>query len=160
MHLAWYPSDCGASYYLDHNYFSPKDFKGIVPHEGDPMAVIVKMLNFNVRCLLIDPGSSLDVLFWEAFKGMQLYNEKLQPYHGTLVGLTGEQVQIKGRITLKTTFGSSWSTKAICVWYLVVDVDSPYNVIIGRTTLNNLGVPLSTFHLTLKYPLTTKTLES
>ncbi|MCI41114.1 hypothetical protein A2U01_0062347, partial [Trifolium medium] len=52
-----------------------------------------------------DSGSSADILYWEAFKTMQLSDEQLQPYSGTLVGFVGEQVEVMGHTTLLTTFG-------------------------------------------------------
>ncbi|RDX60880.1 hypothetical protein CR513_60945, partial [Mucuna pruriens] len=39
------------------------------------------------------------------------------------------------------------------VLYTVVDVDVSYNIIIGRSTLNKLGVVVSTLHLCMKYPM-------
>ncbi|KAK2450459.1 hypothetical protein QL285_009575 [Trifolium repens] len=39
--------------------------------------------------VLIDSGSSADIMYWEAFKAMQLSNEHLLPYNGTLVGFAG-----------------------------------------------------------------------
>ncbi|MCI82790.1 gag-pol polyprotein, partial [Trifolium medium] len=53
---------------------------------------------------MIDSGSSADIMYWEAFKAMQLSNEQLQPYVGTLVGFSGEQVEVMGYTTLLTTF--------------------------------------------------------
>ncbi|MCI88981.1 hypothetical protein A2U01_0110269, partial [Trifolium medium] len=44
---------------------------------------------------------------------MQLANEQLQPYHGTLVGFSGEQVEVMGHITLLTTFGEDSHAKTI-----------------------------------------------
>lgn len=41
----------------------------------------------------------------------------------------------------------------IKVKYLVVDTLSPYNAILGRSSLKLLGVVLSTLHLSLKCPL-------
>lgn len=43
--------------------FSPKDFEGISPHEDDPLVVVVQVLNYNVRRVLIDPGSSADIIY-------------------------------------------------------------------------------------------------
>lgn len=50
--------------------------------------------------------------------------------------------------------GFSWEqVQEIKVWYLVTNTPSSYNIIIGRLTLNALGVALSTLRLTLKYLL-------
>jgi len=83
---------------------------------------------------------------------MGLDIEQLQPFRGTL-GFTGEQVQVWGYITLKTTFGACGHAKAIRVKYLVVNSPNSYNIIIGRPTFNILGTFLSTKFLIMEYPL-------
>lgn len=53
---------------------------------------------------------------------------------------------------LDTTFGEGEDARTIKVRYLVIDSFSPYNIVIGRPTLNALGAVVSTAHLTMKYP--------
>ncbi|XP_020204927.1 uncharacterized protein K02A2.6-like [Cajanus cajan] len=43
--------------------------------------------------------------------------------------------------------------KTVVVWYLVVNAQSSYNILIGRPTLNKLGAVVSTSHLKVMYPL-------
>ncbi|KAK2450458.1 hypothetical protein QL285_009574 [Trifolium repens] len=43
----------------------------------------------RLKRVLIDSGSSADIMYWEAFKAMQLSNEHLLPYNDTLVGFIG-----------------------------------------------------------------------
>lgn len=50
---------------------------------------------------------------------------------------SGEQVQLKGYITMKTNPGVEENAKHIKVMYLVNDVPSLYNMIIGVTPLTN-----------------------
>lgn len=102
---------------------------------------------------MIDSGSSADIIYWKAFQSIQLSREHLHPYHGTFVGFSGEQVQVKGYITLKTTFGTGEQAKTIRGRYLVINAQSSYNIIKGRPALNILGAALFTRYLTLKYPL-------
>jgi hypothetical protein len=85
---------------------------------------------------------------------MQLAGEQLQPYHGTLVGFTGDQAEVMGYITLLTTFGKKENAKTIKVRYLVVRTPCPsYNIIVGRPAFNTLGAAMSTLYLAIKYPL-------
>lgn len=69
------------------------------------------------------------------------------------MGFLGEQVQVKGYIRLKTTFGAEENTRKIKVMCLVIDVPSSYNMIIGFPTFNHLGTALSKFYLCMKYPI-------
>src|ERR1044072_2243548 len=52
--------------------FGPEDFEGIQPHFDDPMVVILRIANFGVKRVLIDQGSSTDVLYYDAFQGLGL----------------------------------------------------------------------------------------
>ena len=42
--------------------------------------------------MLIDPDNFVDVLYWDAFKGMCIDALEMLPFKGTLVGFVGEQV--------------------------------------------------------------------
>ncbi|GAU32075.1 hypothetical protein TSUD_53430 [Trifolium subterraneum] len=95
--------------------FSPSDGEGVFPHDDDPLVIQVQILNCDVKRVLIDSGSSTDIMYWEAFKAMQLAGEQLQPYNGTLVGFGGEQVEVMGHVTLLTTFGEKENAKTIKV---------------------------------------------
>jgi len=103
--------------------------------------------------VLIDTGSSADILYYETFKRMGLDPEQLQPFKGTLAGFIDEQVHVRGYITLRTTFGYGSQAKMIRVRYLVVNSPNSYNIIIGRPAFNLLGGFLSTKFLIMKYPL-------
>ncbi|GAU29723.1 hypothetical protein TSUD_264590 [Trifolium subterraneum] len=95
--------------------FSPSDGEGVFPHDDDPLVIQVQILNCDVKRVLIDSGSSANIMYWEALKAMQLAGEQLQPYNGTLVGFGGEQVEVMGHVTLLTTFGEKESAKTIKV---------------------------------------------
>lgn len=57
----------------------------MLPHEADLMVIKVKIQNWNVKHVLIDLGSSADVLYLEAFKGMNIDITELLPFKGSLV---------------------------------------------------------------------------
>ncbi|XP_045802656.1 uncharacterized protein LOC123896289 [Trifolium pratense] len=134
--------------------FTAKDGLEVAPHDDDPLVIQVQILNCDVKRVLIDSGSSADIMYWEAFKAMQLAEEQLQPYSGTLVGFSGEQVDVMGYASLLTTFGEGSHAKTIKVRYLVVKTPfTSYNIIIGRPAFNTLGAAMSTLYLAIKYPL-------
>jgi hypothetical protein len=111
--------------------FTKEDKREVMPHDDDPLVIQVQILNFDVKRVLIDSGSSAGIMYWKAFKAMQLSNEHLMPYNGTLVGFAGEQVEVMGYTTLLTTFGDSGNAKTIKVRYLVVKTPfTSYNIII------------------------------
>ena len=48
-------------------YFTKADLVGVVPHDNDPVVISIVMVGRKVHQVLIDQGSSADVLFWSMF---------------------------------------------------------------------------------------------
>ncbi|XP_057432493.1 uncharacterized protein LOC130725265 [Lotus japonicus] len=132
---------------------SSADFEGIKTHKDDHVVVIVRINSFNVRRVLLDQGSSADIIYGDAFDQLGLTDKDLMPYTGTLVGFSGEQVWVRGYLDIDTVFGVDENAKLLRVRYLVLQVVASFNVIIGRNTLNRLCAVISTAHLAVKYPL-------
>ncbi|GAU40790.1 hypothetical protein TSUD_348870 [Trifolium subterraneum] len=82
--------------------FNPEDARDVIPHDDDPLVIQAQILNCDVKRVLIDSRSSVDILYWDAYKAMRLSDEQLNPYSDTLVGFAGEQVDVMGHITLYT----------------------------------------------------------
>ncbi|MCH86943.1 gag-pol polyprotein [Trifolium medium] len=57
--------------------FTARDGLEVAPHDDDPLVIQVQILNCDVKRVLIDLGSSADIMYWEAFKAMQLAEEQL-----------------------------------------------------------------------------------
>lgn len=47
--------------------FSNEDALRLNPHDDDPLVFIVQQGNWDIKHILIDPGSYVDVLFLDAF---------------------------------------------------------------------------------------------
>ena len=107
--------------------------------------------NYIVRKLLVDQGSSVDIFYTSTLQKMQILKSSLTPYHGDLVRFSGKRVNVLGVVELRTTLGTESNIKTIGVRYLVIDSRAPYHMILGRPSLNTLGVVVSTLHLTLKF---------
>ncbi|RDY12652.1 hypothetical protein CR513_02516, partial [Mucuna pruriens] len=105
------------------------------------------VITFSERDMRYEPPRQDEPM---AKLGLQLAD--LEACSRKLYGFAVEQVMIKGVIELETTFRECSHARTIPVLYTVVDVDASYNIIMGRSTLNKLGVVLSTLHLCMKYP--------
>jgi len=100
----------------------------------------------------VDQGSLVDVLYWKTFKKMVLDEDDIVPLDEQIVGFSGERVDIRGYIDLHAKFGgSNQGQKTINVRYLIVDVNTSYNALLGRSSLNKLGAIVSTPHLAIKF---------
>jgi len=109
------------------------------------------MMGINVHRVLVDQGSSIDVMFWDAFVGMQVLRDQLQPFNGVLVGFSGEQVEVQGYVDLQTTFIDDQAYEMVVIQYIVVNAPSSYNLLLGRPSLNKLGAIVSIAHMKIKF---------
>ncbi|GAU51986.1 hypothetical protein TSUD_417870, partial [Trifolium subterraneum] len=132
--------------------FYREEVPGGSPNFQIPLLVRAKMANFDVRRILVDQGSSCDIMYSGLFKVLQLTEENLVPYVGSdLQGFNGSTTKPWGYVDLIVTFGENKAMKSVKVKFLVVDCPSLYNCIIGRPTLAELFAVSSTIHLKLKY---------
>jgi hypothetical protein len=92
------------------------------------------MANRNTHHILVDNGSLVDILYWTAFKKLNLGQERVVSTNCPLVGFTGEQVQPVRSIELPITTRSYPRQVTIIVCFLPVNRPSAYNAIIGRTS--------------------------
>src|SRR4051812_48840431 len=71
---------------------------------------------------------------------------------GGLVGFTGHEAPIMGILTLPMTLGE-WPRAAIeMIDFLLMDLPSDYNGILGRTSLSDMGIVTSLRHQLIKFP--------
>jgi hypothetical protein len=101
------------------------------PNFQIPLLVRARMANFDVRRILVDQGSSCDIMYSGLFKTLQLTEKTLSPYVGAdLQGFNGATTKPWGYVELIVTFGEEEATKSIKVQFLVVDFPSLCNCII------------------------------
>uniref|UniRef100_A0A2N9I6U4 RNA-directed DNA polymerase n=1 Tax=Fagus sylvatica TaxID=28930 RepID=A0A2N9I6U4_FAGSY len=107
---------------------------------------------FLTRRVLVDNGSSADIIYLPAYQQMKVDKEQLKPIDIPLVGFTGDRVKPLGVVSLVIEAGTYPRQVRTSVEFLVVDCPSAYNVIIGRPTLNKLRAVTSTYHLLVRFP--------
>ena len=108
------------------------------------MVIIVEIENYAVKKVLIDQGSSVDILYWATYQKLQLPDTAMIPYDEPIYGFSGEQVSTRGYNDLHTVFCEGTQTKTIAIRFLIIDVPTSYNILLGRPCLNTLGVVVST----------------
>ena len=80
--------------------------------------------------VLVDNGSSTDILYYPAFQQMEIGRERLVPTNAPLIGFGGTKVLPLGAITLSVVVGNYPQQIAKDVTFLVVDCSSAYNAIL------------------------------
>ncbi|KAL0449612.1 UNVERIFIED_CONTAM: hypothetical protein Slati_1517600 [Sesamum latifolium] len=120
--------------------------------QDDPMVIKLDIANFSVHKVLVDNGSSADIIFWDVIKWMGLENSKFSPVMTPLVGFGGSEVTSMGTIDLPVSMGEEPRRRTTMVRFLVVDTPFAYNVILGQSGLNLFRAVVSTYHLKMKFP--------
>ena len=131
--------------------FSEEDARRLHHPHDDALVVSVRVGDYNVHRMLVDSGSSADILYYPAFQQMGINKARLIPMNAPLVGFGGTRVLSVGSITLLVTVGNYPQQITKDVTFLVVDCSSAYNGILGRPTLNSWKVTTSTYHLMIKF---------
>ncbi|XXG76110.1 hypothetical protein AAC387_Pa08g0533 [Persea americana] len=120
------------------------------PPKGSSQArAEAKRASHQKQRVLVDPGSSSEIIYYDCFKKLKLKDEDLQTAHTPLIGFSSKPVYPKGKIPLRVQEGGASKQ----VDFLVVDVPSPYNVIMRMTWLHSMEAVPSTRHQKLKFPL-------
>ncbi|GAV79572.1 hypothetical protein CFOL_v3_23037, partial [Cephalotus follicularis] len=118
--------------------FSETDYEGVrLPHD-DPVVVTLLVELFTMKRILIDNGSSTDILYKHAFDQLRIPADQLNPVKTPLIGFAGETIHPLGSINLSVVAGTAPRQTQVEMTFLVVDTPSPYNAIIGRPGLNLL----------------------
>ena len=134
--------------------FSYSDLEGCqFPHD-DPLVIKAVVANKTIHQVLVDNGSSVDIIFTSAFDKMGIENEKLEPASTHLRGFSGEKVLPLGSIQLVLTLEDPPCQATTTVRFLIVDSPSAYNVLLGRPSLNAIKAIPSVYHMVIKFPTT------
>jgi hypothetical protein len=122
------------------------------PH-NDEMVISCVIKGFLVHNVLVDTGSAADIIFAKAFRQMQEPDDKIHDATYPLCGFGGKQIVALGKITMSVTFGYVHNTRTEQVEFYIVDMEYPYNAIIGRGVLNAFETILHPAYLCMKIPL-------
>ena len=86
--------------------FSYSDLEGCQHPHDDPLVIRAVVANKKIHRVLVDNGSSSDIIFASDFDKIGIGREKLEPTSTHLRGFTGEKVLPLGSIQLVLTLGT------------------------------------------------------
>ena len=99
----------------------------IQPHD-DALVIILRIGGYDVKRVMVDQGSAVEIMYPDLFKGLNLRTEDLTPYNSPLVCFEGKFIISKGQIRLPMQA----SSEIVEVDFIVVDAYSPYTAIVAR----------------------------
>ena len=122
--------------------FSDDDKVGTIQPYEDALVVMLRIGGYDVKRVMVDQGSAMDIMYPDLYKGLGLKPEDLATYSSPLVSFEGRMFAPKGLIRLPVQAGMD----VVKVDFIVIDVFSPYTAIMGRPWLHTLGAVLSALH--------------
>ncbi|XP_017237355.1 uncharacterized protein LOC108210538 [Daucus carota subsp. sativus] len=135
--------------------FADNDFEGVNPDHNEALVVSIEIQNNIVKKVLVDNGSSVDVMFAHCWERMKLQGYELQacPQGAPLYGLGYNTIPVMGTVRVPVVFGTSPKSVVKEVKLYVVNTPSAYNMILGRPSQIALRAITSITHLKLKFPI-------
>ncbi|KAG5042993.1 hypothetical protein JHK87_006908 [Glycine soja] len=91
--------------------FTDRDFKGI--NLDDLVVVFIIISNFMASRVLIDQGSSIDILCWKTFQRLKVSPDTVHPHANPLLDFPSERVKTRGYVDLMTTFSQGKLSRAL-----------------------------------------------
>ncbi|XP_074373739.1 uncharacterized protein LOC141714097 [Apium graveolens] len=133
--------------------FDESDKKDIREPQQDELVISLPMGNCLIKRILVDNGSAANIMMLSTLTQMGLAESDMIKKSTILVGFSGETKRTLGEITLPTYAQGVNLLEKFCI----IDVDSSYNIIMGRPWIHNLKVVPSTYHQGNKTPVATVT---
>ncbi|XP_030923183.1 uncharacterized protein LOC115950074 [Quercus lobata] len=128
--------------------FSVDDKIETIQPYDDALVVTLRIGGYDVKRVLVDQGSAVEIMYPDLYKGLNLKPEDLTAYDSLLVSFEGKTVTPRGQIRLPIQTGLD----VVGVDFIVVDVYSSYTAIVARPWLRALEVVSSTLYQKVKYP--------
>ncbi|XP_050248540.1 uncharacterized protein LOC126695767 [Quercus robur] len=111
--------------------FSEEDAQRLHHPHNDALVVSIQVRDYNTHRVLVDNGSSTDILYYPVFQQMRIEKERLILTNAPLVGFRGTKVYPIKAITLHVTVGDYPQQITKDVTFLVINYSSTYNAILG-----------------------------
>ena len=108
--------------------FSDEDKAGTIQPHDDALVVTLRIGGYDVRRVLVDQGSAVEIMYPDMYKGLNLKPKDLTAYESPLVSFKGKTVILKGQIKLPIQTDS----EIVKVDFILVDSYSPYTAIVAR----------------------------
>jgi hypothetical protein len=132
--------------------FTEEDIKLKPAIQNDAMVIEVNIAGWIIGKVLVDNGSSADILFLKTFEKMNLSQKRLHSPEYPLQGFGGKPIKPVGKISLPVSFGDLDNARTETLIFDVVDIYHPYLAIFGRGFMNKFDAVIRKQFLCMKIP--------
>jgi hypothetical protein len=133
--------------------FTEEDFKLKSTSHNDVMVIEVNIAGWVIGKILVDNGSSADILFLKTFEKMNLSQHMLHPPEYPLQGFRGKPIKPVGKVSLPVSFRDLDNARTETLTFDVVDINNPYLAILGRGFMNKFDTIIRQHFLCMKIPV-------
>ncbi|XP_059288158.1 uncharacterized protein LOC132041462 [Lycium ferocissimum] len=127
--------------------FSDEDAEGIIQPHNDALVISILIFKSQVKRVLIDPGSSANIIRWRVVEQLRLLDQIL-PVAREISEFNMAREITKGEISLPVNIDG---TIQQTVFY-VIEGDMKYNALLGRPWIHSIRAIPSILHQLLKFP--------
>ncbi|GJW16998.1 reverse transcriptase domain-containing protein [Tanacetum coccineum] len=117
-----------------------------------PVIIKAKIFGREVGRVHMDSGSSCEVIYEHCFMKLKpsIRASKIDS-KVPLIGFLREKSWSSEEIPLEITIGNPLSQGGETLNFVIVRSDSPYNMLLGRTVMQKMGIIVSTIHGAIKF---------
>jgi hypothetical protein len=119
----------------------------------DTMVIEANIDGWTISKILVDGGSSADIIFIATIDAMKIDRKLLGRAEHPLYGFGGKPIHSIRRIVLPISFGTVNNARTEQIAFDVVDIHYPYIALFGRGTLNAFEAVISYSYLCMKMPV-------
>ena len=132
--------------------FSVEDVDLLSFSHTDALVIDANIQGWTIGKILVNTGSSADIIFSSTFDRMNIDRNLLQPADVPLFSFRGKRVNALGKITLLVSLGELSNPRTEPVTFDVVEMNYPYNAIFDRGLINKFEATVHQLYLCMKLP--------
>ncbi|XP_072087005.1 uncharacterized protein [Arachis hypogaea] len=131
--------------------FGPEDQWFNEVAESPPMVITARVGTGLIKRILVDTGADSNIMFCNVFDALGLRDADLRDHQHGVVGLGDNFIKPDGVISLPVSIGGGRGKRSLMAEFVVLRDSTAYNLILGRKTINEFGVAISTKLLLMKF---------